>query len=69
MNTSHIVSAEDLLKLLKKTIDMPTEKEAFIIAFKASYPVLSEDDRTKLLRALLEYVDSFLEAESQHTAI
>jgi len=50
MATSHILSAEDLLNLLKKTIDIPVEKEAFIEAFQASYPTLSEESRSVLLQ-------------------
>ena len=64
MATSHILSAEDLLNLLKKTIDIPVEKEAFIEAFQASYPTLSEESRSVLLQSILDYVDSFSQKES-----
>ena len=68
MATQHIPSIEEVLALFKKSGNVPTGKDGFTEAFKALYPMLTDEQRAQLLQSLLAYVDSLLQKPSAKAA-
>ncbi|MFN0015645.1 MAG: hypothetical protein ACKVU2_13945 [Saprospiraceae bacterium] len=66
--TQHFPTPQEVLALLHANGSLPTNKNAFVKAFAALYPNLSEIERKKLIDSLLEYEDALL-AKSATIAI
>ncbi len=62
--TTTIPEPKEIVALFAQNGVLPTDKEAFVKAFKTYYPTLSATERAELLAEILAYVDSTLASKA-----